>query len=102
MDLIQEIGRSSPLGATCSGDGVNFSLYSRYATRIELLFFDHEDAGKPSRVFPIEPETGRTYHYWHTFVAGESTVTAFTGPLTPPAGFGLTVAKCYSIPTAEA
>jgi isoamylase len=70
MDLIQGIGRSSPLGATCSGDGVNFSLYSRYATRIELLFFDHEDAGKPSRVFPIEPETGRTYHYWHTFVAG--------------------------------
>jgi isoamylase len=70
MDLIQETGRSSPLGATRSEAGVNFSLYSRNAARIELLFFDHEDDSKPSRVFPIEPETNRTYHYWHTFVAG--------------------------------
>jgi isoamylase len=70
MDLIQEVGRSSPLGATPSEAGVNFSLYSRNAARIELLFFDHEDDSKPSRVFPIEPETNRTYHYWHTFVAG--------------------------------
>jgi isoamylase len=70
MDFTQESGRSSPLGATCGDAGVNFSLYSRNATRIELLFFDHEDDSKPSRVFPIEPETNRTYHYWHTFVAG--------------------------------
>jgi isoamylase len=70
MDFIQEIGRSSPLGATCSDAGVNFSLYSRNAARIELLFFDREEDSKPSRVFPIEPGTNRTYHYWHTFVVG--------------------------------
>jgi isoamylase len=70
MDPVKRIGQSSPLGASCRDGGVNFSLYSRNATRIELLFFDREDDSKPSRVFPIEPETGRTYHYWHTFVAG--------------------------------
>jgi isoamylase len=70
MDSTEAAGRSSPLGATFRDGGVNFSLYSRNATGIELLFFDREDDGKPSRIIPIEPATGRTYHYWHTFVPG--------------------------------
>jgi isoamylase len=70
MDSPAEAGRSSPLGATFRDGGVNFSLYSRNAMGIELLFFDREDDGKPSRVIPIEPAAGRTYHYWHTFVPG--------------------------------
>lgn len=65
-----ECGRSSPLGATLRDGGVNFSLYSRNASRVELLFFDREDDAKPSRIIPIEPSTGRTYHYWHAFVPG--------------------------------
>jgi isoamylase len=70
MDSTDEAGRSSPLGATFRDGGANFSLYSRNATGIELLFFDREDDGKPSRIIPIEPATGRTYHYWHAFVPG--------------------------------
>src|SRR6201989_1801506 len=64
------VGRSAPLGATVSSDGVNFSLYSRDASGIELLFFDHEDAGFPSHVIRLDPTTNRTYHYWHVFVPG--------------------------------
>jgi isoamylase len=64
------VGRSAPLGATVSPDGVNFSLYSRNASGIELLFFDHEDDGRPSRVIRLDPTTNRTYHYWHVFVPG--------------------------------
>jgi len=68
--LAASVGRSAPLGATVSPDGVNFSLYSRDASGIELLFFDHEDAGCPSHVIRLDPTTNRTYHYWHVFVPG--------------------------------
>jgi isoamylase len=62
------IGRSFPLGATPCGEGINFSVFSRAASRIELLFFEREDDDRPSRVIPIEPYFHRTYHYWHAFV----------------------------------
>src|ERR1700746_3688385 len=68
--LAATVGRSAPLGATVSSDGVNFSLYSRDASGIELLLFDHEDDGCPSRVIRLHPTTNRTYHYWHVFVPG--------------------------------
>ena len=64
------IGRSYPLGATVIEGGVNFSLFSRTATGVELLLFDREDDATPSRVIPIDPVTNRTYHYWHVFVPG--------------------------------
>jgi glycogen operon protein len=50
--------------------GVNFSLYSRTAGRVELLFFDHEDAPTPARVIALDPVQNRTYHYWHAHVPG--------------------------------
>jgi isoamylase len=67
---IQTTGHSSPLGATVVNGGVNFSLYSREATGMELLFFDRPDDAKPARVIPLDPASNRTYHYWHVFVAG--------------------------------
>ena len=66
--LAAKVGSSAPLGATVSAGGVDFSLYSRKASSVELLFFDHEDDLTPSREFSIDPETNRTYHYWHIFV----------------------------------
>ncbi len=62
-------GRSAPLGASVEQGGVNFSLYSRDATRVDLLLFDSEDA-PPSRVIRLDPSVNRTYHYWHVFVEG--------------------------------
>jgi glycogen operon protein len=61
-------GRSSPLGATILDGGANFSVFSRHATAIELLFFDTEDDARPSCVIPLYPTTSRSYHYWHAFV----------------------------------
>lgn len=63
-------GRSFPVGATLASDGVNFSVFSRSASKIELLFFDRVDDGRPARVIPIDPRLNRTYHYWHVFVPG--------------------------------
>jgi glycogen operon protein len=50
--------------------GVNFSLFSRTASGVELLLFDGEENGTPSRVIRFEPAANRTYHYWHAFVPG--------------------------------
>jgi isoamylase len=63
-------GQSSPLGATVVAGGVNFSVFSRNASRIELLLFDRADDAQPSRVIAIDAETNRTLDYWHVFVAG--------------------------------
>jgi len=63
-------GRSHPLGATVVSGGVNFSIYSRGASSVELLFFEREDDERPARVIPFDPADNRTYHYWHTFVRG--------------------------------
>jgi len=65
-----KIGRSAPLGVTIQPGGVNFSLYSKNASGIELLLFDREDDSRPARVIPLDSSTHRTYHYWHVFVAG--------------------------------
>ena len=64
------IGRSAPLGATVTCGGVNFSVFSRNASGIDLLLFDHVDDGRASHVIRLDPTTNRTYHYWHVFVPG--------------------------------
>src|SRR3989475_11226295 len=67
---IESTGWSYPLGAMIFPDGVNFSVFSRGASAVELLLFDREDDGRPARVIPIDPAANRTYHYWHVFVSG--------------------------------
>ncbi len=83
-------GSSAPLGATVSGGGVNFSVFSRDATLIELLLFDGENAAKPAAVIPLEPNRHRTYHYWHVYVpdlkAGQIYAYRAHGPFAPEQG----------------
>jgi len=61
-------GSSAPLGATVCSGGVNFSVFSRNATLVELLLFDNPNAAKPSTVVSLDRSRNRTYHYWHVFV----------------------------------
>jgi isoamylase len=63
-------GRADPLGATVFPDGVNFSVFSRGATAVDLLLFHRDDDLHPTRVIPIDPASNRTYSYWHVFVSG--------------------------------
>jgi glycogen operon protein len=62
------VDSAAPLGATVVEGGVNFSVFSRHASALELLLFDHVDDRRPSRVIPIDGVTNRHYHYWHVFV----------------------------------
>ena len=64
-------GSSAPLGATPASEGTNFSVYSKHATGVELLLFDHvNDGAETARVVRLDPAANRTYHYWHVDVPG--------------------------------
>lgn len=58
-------GRSSPLGATWDGAGVNFALFSESATKVELCLFDSPDATKETDRIVL-PE--RTDQVWHAYL----------------------------------
>jgi glycogen operon protein len=98
-------GLSSPIGATVVDGGVNFSLFSRTATGVELLFFDREDDAKPSRVLTLDPITNRTYHYWHTFVPGVKSGQIYGyrvhGPVDPAKGLRFDPTKVLIDPYAR-
>jgi len=68
--LAEREGQSYPLGATLVPDGANFSVFSRGASSVELLLFEHQDDSRPARVISLDPAVNRTYHYWHAFVPG--------------------------------
>src|SRR5580704_10427851 len=84
-------GTSFPLGATVQAAGVNFSVFSKNATLVELLLFDSADAVTPARVIPLDPRTHRNYHYWHVLVPGvkPGQIYGFRahGPYEPERGF---------------
>ncbi len=99
-------GRSFPLGATISPKGVNFSLYSRGSTRVELLLFDSADDAKPAEVIPLDPRKNRTFHYWHVFVpglqAGQIYAYRVHGPFAPEKGLRFDPAKVLLDPYGKA
>jgi len=96
-DQSESRGRSYPLGATNLPGGVNFSVFSRNATGVELVLFDREDDPRPARVIPIDPAVNRTYHYWHVFVPGLQPGQLYGyrvhGPFDPASGMRFDPAK---------
>jgi glycogen operon protein len=97
MSQTGTIGRSSPLGATPVHGGTNFSIYSRDAKGVDLLFFDHEDSQRPARIIRLDPSTNRTYHYWHVFVPdvqpGQIYAYRVEGPVDPAKGLRFDASK---------
>jgi glycogen operon protein len=85
-----EESRSIPLGATPAPNGVNFSVFSRHAARVELLLFDGVDDAKPARMVRLDPAVNRTYYYWHVFVPdvrpGQLYAYRVEGPFDPSTG----------------
>jgi glycogen operon protein len=90
-DLSKSWGQSSPLGATVDPNGINFSVFSRSASCIELLFFDTEHDARPARTIRLDPYKNRTYYYWHVFVPetkpGQIYAYRAYGPWDPANGF---------------
>jgi isoamylase len=65
-----EPGRPQPLGATVDATGVNFSLFSRNATGVQLLLFDEYDQLNPVEVLTLNPDVNRSFYFWHIYVRG--------------------------------
>ncbi len=72
MDADLLPGHPYPLGATVRDHprGVNFSVFSKNNTALELLLFDQADDPRPARVIQLDPVRNRTFYYWHIFVPG--------------------------------
>ncbi|MCB1162078.1 glycogen debranching enzyme, partial [bacterium] len=99
-------GSTHPLGATLQSGGVNFAIYSRHATCLELLLFDAPEDAAPARVIRLEPGRHRTADYWHVLVqglgAGQLYAWRAHGPLAPERGLRFDGEKVLLDPYARA
>ncbi|MBR3502510.1 MAG: glycogen debranching protein GlgX [Alphaproteobacteria bacterium] len=59
-------GKSYPLGATYDGNGVNFSLFSAHAEKVELCLFDSSGTTETKR-FEL---FGNDNNIWHIYLEG--------------------------------
>jgi isoamylase len=88
---VAKTGSSAPLGATVDPGGVNFSVFSKDATSIELLLFDAASDARPAKIIALDANRQRTYHYWHVFVPnlepGQIYAYRAHGPFAPERGF---------------
>ena len=55
-------GYSYPLGATWDGTGVNFALFSEFATSVELVLFNSE--GKETDCVKMVDNTDQVFHLY--------------------------------------
>src|SRR5665647_2318107 len=63
-------GGPLPLGTLEAEGGVNFSFFSRYATRVRLELFDLPGDATPSKAIDFDPAHNRTGDVWHVWVKG--------------------------------
>ncbi|WP_342323228.1 glycogen debranching protein GlgX [Kosakonia sp. BYX6] len=92
-------GSATPPGAQVQGNGVNFTLFSAHAERVELCLFD--DEGNEQRV----DLPARTGDIWHGFLAGAKAGQHYGyrvhGPWEPAQGHRFNPAKLLLDPCAH-
>ncbi|WP_306698360.1 glycogen debranching protein GlgX [Treponema endosymbiont of Eucomonympha sp.] len=83
-------GKPQPLGATYSGEGVNFSIFSRNGTAVTLALYRNAGDGAPFQRVRFDPAVNRTGDVWHAFVRGLPAGTLYLyhidGPFAPEQG----------------
>jgi isoamylase len=89
MSMDTSKGFPLPPGARLLRNGANFTLLSRYATKVWLLLFDETD-GPPSYTIELDPSQNRTGDIWHIWVEGIKENQLYTykvdGPFSPEDG----------------
>jgi isoamylase len=95
-------GKPYPLGATWDGAGVNFSIFSENATKVELCLFDGPNSQNEARI----PITQRTHQVWHIYLPevrpGQLYGYRVHGPYQPADGLRFNPAKLLLDPYAKA
>ena len=64
------VGTALPLGTFQREGGVNFAVFSRHATRVQLELFDLPVDATPVRVIDLDPARNRTGDVWHVWIEG--------------------------------
>ena len=59
-----------PPGAVRDANGTNFSMFSIHATRVELQLYEKAESPEPFQIITLDPESNRTFYFWHIFVEG--------------------------------
>jgi isoamylase len=99
-------GLPAPFGARRHGSGVNFAVFSRHATKIELEFFEHPSDATPSRTIELDPMRHRTGDVWHVWVEGVRVGQLYAyradGPYCPSEGHRFNAHKLLVDPFATA
>ncbi len=85
-----EPGHRLPPGAAVTGNGVNFSVFSRHATRLWLRLYLTAADAEPLVEIELDPRVHRTFFFWHVLVVGASPGLYYAwradGPLAPERG----------------
>ncbi len=79
-----EPGRRYPPGVCVDAVGANFSLFSRYATGVELLLYEGAHSPEPFQVIRLDPAVNQTFFSWHLRVVGLPAGVHFTWRLEGP------------------
>jgi isoamylase len=109
MSTIAEIkalsGSTFPLGATAMNGGVNFAIYSRNATDMDLVLFPSSTVPRVTFI-KLDPAVNHTYSYWHAFVPdikpGQEYAFRAYGPNDPSRGLRFDSQKLLLDPYAKA
>jgi isoamylase len=95
-----------PFGTFESGNGVNFALFSRHASRVRLELFDQPADATPTRVIDFDPACNRTGDVWHVWLAGIRSGQLYAyrmdGPYQPEQGHRFNFNKLLMDPFATA
>ena len=98
----QRAGASYPLGATWDGQGVNFALFSEFATGVELCLFDSIDATSEARRIRVTEYTDMVWHVYLLDVRpGQLYGYRVHGPYEPERGHRFNSAKILVDPYAR-
>ena len=101
-----ENGKALPLGATVSGGGVNFAVFSRHASEITLILFESAESGSLFKEIKLSSKQNRTGDIWHCFIPGLGEHACYlyraAGPYIPEKGLRFNCNKALIDPYAKA
>lgn len=107
MEILNSLpGTPLPLGASVAKDGVNFSVFSRNATKVFLEFYSASEDSEPYAQVEFSPSENRTGDIWHAFVPGIKPGSLYLfrvdGPFEPSKGHRFNVHQRLFDPYAKA
>ncbi len=71
-------GSRFPVGVSVTDEGVNFCIFSRHASRVELLLYENINSQDPFQTIKLDSNQNHSFFFWHVFVEKLPTGTCYT------------------------